>query len=117
MVTASDGSGLEPVLRMPRTRSVRLEMCWRFGKLARVTLTGKLPVGSLASCRVPPPHAERVAPRVTSAITVPLLAGARTRGDAALVPISPKARGTYHPPRPPHDGSNWPCSQHAAERL
>src|SRR5262245_15309074 len=117
IVTESDGSAFEPAFWTPSTRSVRLEMCWRLGKLARVTLTGKFPVGSVTSWRVPPPHAESVAPTATSATTVPFPAGARTRGAAALVPISPKARGTYHPLRPPHDGSNWPRSQPLIERL
>jgi hypothetical protein len=75
-----------------------LESCWWAGKLALVTSTGKLPTGSVASCRWPPPQAE-IPPAMTSSASGAsnARAGRWDHGVAEPVALSPTARGTYHP--------------------
>ena len=73
------------------------------GNFAFATCTGKLPDGSVASWRSPPPQAETPDARASAASPVAILAAApRSRCLPALVPLSPKARRNI----PPAAGSN-----------
>src|SRR5437762_2137909 len=104
MVTARSGIVRSPAFLTASTRSLVWARRWWLGN-APFAVTGKLPEGSVTSWRCPPPQAAIPAANVTTAIPVAILASApRSRRIPAFVPLSPKARGTYHLPtaRPPY---------------
>ena len=74
IVTATSGIVLRPLaLRTASTRWVCSDRRWEGGKLALVTLTGNLPLGSFASCRWPLPHAVKTSAASTAQIGPMLL--------------------------------------------
>ena len=77
IVTAMFGIVFEPVLRTASTRWLCSDRRCEAGKVAVATATGKFPLGSLASWRAPPPHADR-----TSAVSAPQIRPRLLQGTA-----------------------------------
>ena len=91
-VTATLGTVSLPVLRTAMTKRSGLARCCLVGKLALTTATWKVPDGSSASWRRPPPQ-----PATANAAT---LAAMRAQRHANTVDPS-TAAGTYHRLRAP----------------
>ena len=86
-VTATLGTASWPVLRTAITKRSDLARCCLVGKLALTTSTWKVPDGSAASWRVPPPQP------ATASAAAPATIPAKRHANA----VDPStAAGTYH---------------------
>ena len=107
IVTARLGIVSVPVFSTPSRRSVVSASRWRLGNCAVVTLDGVLALGLVRVLALAAAAGGEGEGR-SSAWREPPRASFGA-GSRLLVPVSPKARGTYHARRMPPCGFKWPA--------